>query len=60
VSAIGYHAETQALEVEYTRGGVYQYQGVPPDVFDQLMKASSKGTFINEHIKNSYIFIRVS
>lgn len=60
VSMIGYDAETQALEVQYNNGGVYQYQGVPQDVFDQLMNAASKGTFINQQIKNSYVFVRVS
>ena len=57
---IGYDADTQALEVQYNNGGVYQYQGVPQDVFDQLMNAASKGTFINQQIKNSYVFVRVS
>ena len=60
VSMIGYDADTQALEVQYNNGGVYQYQGVPQDVFDQLMNAPSKGTFINQQIKNSYVFVRVS
>jgi hypothetical protein len=60
VSMIGYDADTQALEVQYNNGGVYQYQGVPQDVFDQLMNAASKGTFINQQIKNSYVFVRVS
>jgi len=57
---IGYDADTQALEVQYQNGGVYQYQGVSQEVFDQLMNAPSKGTFINRQIKNSYVFVRVS
>ncbi|MGO9862348.1 MAG: KTSC domain-containing protein [Terriglobales bacterium] len=60
VSMIGYDADTQALEVQFNNGGVYQYQGVPQDVFDQLMNAPSKGTFINQQIKNSYVFVRIS
>jgi hypothetical protein len=60
ISMIGYDADTQALEVQYQNGGVYQYQGVSQEVFDQLMNAPSKGTFINRQIKNSYVFVRVS
>jgi hypothetical protein len=59
VSMIGYDSDIQALEVQYHHGGVYQYQGVPQEVFDHLMGASSKGTFINQQIKNSYAFVRV-
>ena len=60
LSAVGYDAETQTLEVEYSRGGIYQYKDVPLEVFDQLMEATSKGTFINDHVKDSYAFIRLS
>jgi len=60
IAELRYDADTQALEVQYKNGGVYQYQGVPQDMFDQLMNASSKGTFINQQIKNAYVFVRVS
>ena len=59
ISEIRYDPDIQALEIQYSNGGVYQYQGVPQDVFDQLMNASSKGTFINQQIKNSYVFVRL-
>jgi hypothetical protein len=58
VVSVGYDSEIQVLEVEYHNGGIYQYQGVPQDMFDQLMNASSKGAFINQQIKRSYIFVR--
>jgi hypothetical protein len=52
--AIGYEPETATLEVEFNHGGVYQYHGVPQEVFDSLMQAGSHGIYFNENIKNSY------
>jgi KTSC domain len=60
VSSIGYDAPTHVLEVEFNRGGVYQYQGVPQAVFDQLMSAPSKGAFINEKIKDLFVVVHIS
>lgn len=54
VGAIGYEAETLTLEVEFNNGSIYQYHGVPQDVYDSLMQSGSKGTFLNTNIKGSY------
>jgi hypothetical protein len=42
------------LEVEFNSGGVYQYSGVPEAVYAALMRASSKGHYLNDHIKDRY------
>ena len=47
----GYDKASQTLELEYTNGGIYQYFPVPPEVYDEFLKAESKGKFINLHIK---------
>jgi len=52
--SIGYEPESSTLEVEFNSGSVYQYHGVPQEVFDSLMQAGSKGTCFNANIKNSY------
>jgi len=59
VASMGYDAELQVLEVEFVDGGVYQYQGVPQDLFEQLMNAPSKGAFINKQIKKFYVVVQV-
>lgn len=59
VVSIGYDPALQVLEIEYHQGNVYQYQGVPQDVFDQLMGSPSKGAFINDQIKKFYVFVKV-
>lgn len=51
VVRIGYDAEAEEAYVEYLGGGLYAYEGVPADVFEQLANADSKGTFVNAVIK---------
>jgi hypothetical protein len=51
VARIGYDAELEEAFVEYLDGDLYAYEGVSADVFEQLAHAESKGTFVNEVIK---------
>lgn len=60
LASIGYDSNAQALEVEFKHGAVYRYLNVPFDVFEALLSAQSKGTFLNTSIKNTYPFMRVS
>lgn len=59
VVAIGYDRPTQTLEVEFLKGAVYQYYGVPENMYDNIMSAPSKGVFLNTYIRDSYPFSRV-
>lgn len=59
ISSIGYDVQTQTLEVEFLNGTIYQYYGVPQNMYDQLMQQGSKGRFLNTYIKNAYAFSRV-
>ena len=59
IESIGYDPATQILEVEFMSGWVYQYYGVPEYLHQQIMQASSKGTFLSQYIKNSYPYSRV-
>ena len=59
IASVGYDAATETLEVEFLSGSVYQYYNVPQNMYDQLMKAGSKGKFLNVYIKNGYPYSRV-
>ena len=59
VASIGYDENTQTLEVEFLNRSIYQYFNVPASIYDEFMKASSKGKFLHYQIKNSYPFSRV-
>ena len=54
IHAIGYDAETQTLEVEFIKGAVYQYTGVPANEHEAIMNADSKGRYFNANIKGRY------
>ena len=54
IRSIGYNPETNVLEIEFKKGGVYQYDHVPPHVHSNLMGASSHGHHFWAHIKGVY------
>ena len=56
VSGMHYDAATQTLEIVFVSGKVYQYLSVPQHEFDAMKAASSKGTYLNQHIKPKYSF----
>jgi KTSC domain len=58
VARIGYDAGAEEAYVEFLGGGLYAYRGVPPEVFEELAHAGSKGTFVNAVIKH-YPFRKV-
>jgi hypothetical protein len=59
IRSVGYDADSQTLEIEFSSGAIYQYYNVGSDLFEQLMIAASKGQFLNTYIRNAYPFSRV-
>jgi KTSC domain len=60
LALVGYDPITSILEVVFRAGGVYRYQGVPENVYQELMSAPSHGTFFQRHVKAQYPFVKVS
>ena len=58
ISAIGYDADSQTLEVEFTNGAVYSYSGVPSGEYEGFMGADSKGKYLHANIKDRYSFVK--
>ena len=54
VEAIGYDKDLQELHVQFVGSTLYIYSGVPPEIFDGLMYAASKGSFLNREVKGVY------
>ena len=54
ISSIGYDASSNTLEVEFIGGAVYQYYGVPKPVYEELMRASSHGSYLADYVKGKY------
>lgn len=59
ISEIGYDNETQTLEIMFHSGAVYQYADVPYNIYHDLMLAESHGKYFNQHIKNTYRYVRI-
>jgi hypothetical protein len=51
-----YDPEKKRLEVGFQTGAVYAYLDLPPDVFEKMKSARSRGKFLNEEIKGKYPF----
>lgn len=52
------YGDDAVLEIEFHRGTRYRYFTVPRRVFDELVAAESKGTYLNQRIKGRYAFER--
>lgn len=51
IATMGYDAETKTLAVKFKSGGEYHYADVPPDKFEELKGAKSKGKFLHAKVK---------
>lgn len=52
IRSIGY--DNGILEVEFNSGGIYRYSNVPESIYQNLMSASSIGSYFASNIKNVY------
>lgn len=59
ISSVGYDSESHTLEVEFHGGGVYQYFDVPQSTYDELMHASSHGSYFHRYIKDQYRWVKI-
>jgi KTSC domain len=59
IASIGYDQKTRTLEVEFLKGGVYQYFDVPQAVYEEFISAESKGKYLADQIKGNYRYARV-
>jgi KTSC domain len=61
LSSVGYDERNRILEVEFRKGGVYQYLGISAETHEQLLAAESIGTFFNKVIrKGGFGHVRIS
>jgi hypothetical protein len=50
----GYDPATHTLELEFTSGRIYRYQGVPQGTYDWLLRTPSKGSYVARMINDRY------
>lgn len=54
IAAIGYDADTKTLAVQFNNGRLYRYTGVPNGEYQNLLNASSVGSYFAANIKNIF------
>ncbi|WP_315774309.1 MULTISPECIES: KTSC domain-containing protein [unclassified Bradyrhizobium] len=59
IAEVGYDATSRTLEVLFKTGAVYQYFDVPEQIYDELMRSSSVGGFLNSSVKGQYRYARL-
>jgi KTSC domain len=59
IAEIGYDEGQRVLEILFSNGSLYQYFEVPPQIFNELMQASSVGKYLNYNIKSHFRYARV-
>ena len=52
--SVGYDESTKILEIEFHTGLVYQYSGVPPKVFKDLMHSGEIGKYFSEKVRPKF------
>jgi hypothetical protein len=60
VAHMEYNVPQQTLRITFVSGLVYNYLHVPEHLYNKMKSATSKGTFLNKHIKGKYDFEKVT
>lgn len=60
IASVGYDTSSNLLRINFSTGGTYDYFDVPAYIYRNFTKADSLGSYFNEHIKNVYIYERIS
>lgn len=60
VNEIGYDETRKALRILFKSGGLYEYKGVPMDIYKSLKESGSIGSFISKFIKGIYPYSKIN
>lgn len=60
IHAVGYDDEARELEVVFNSGGIYRYQDVDKETYEELLEAESKGRFMHACVIDMYPYYKVS
>ena len=54
IAAVEHDPVSLTLRVTFRGSGTYTYEGVPRSLYEAFLRAPSKGTFFNEHIRDRF------
>ncbi|MDD1680694.1 MAG: KTSC domain-containing protein [Methanoregula sp.] len=52
--SVGYNESIKILEIEFQNGLVYQFSGVPPKVYADLMHSGEPGKYFSEKVRPKF------
>jgi hypothetical protein len=52
--SVGYDEHGKILEIEFQNGLVYQFSGVPPKVYADLMHSGETGKYFSEKVRPKF------
>ena len=56
IYSVDYIKEEETLKITFVNGTEYEYQGINEELFEDFLKAESKGRFFRENIRNKFLF----
>jgi KTSC domain len=59
LNAVAYQNQSAVLELEFRSGAIYHYRAVPAQVYQEFLRAESKGRYFNQHIRNRFTFTKI-
>ena len=59
IRKIAFEPREEELEIEFADGGVYRYQMVPQEIYQELMAADSKARYFTQTINQRFACVRV-
>lgn len=54
IKSASFNTQTSILIITFNYGGIYEYVGVPWELFTKFRMSDSQGSFFNTHIKTKY------
>jgi KTSC domain len=57
---VKYDRRSRTLDLRFVTGRTFRYSDIPPEVYERLMSANSKGAFFNTHIRDEYAYRELS
>ena len=58
LKAAAYADQAALLELEFRSGAVYRYFDVPAPVWQEFLRAESKGRYFSQHIRNRFACVK--
>lgn len=58
--AATFHEQHGDLELQFASGAIYRYRDVPAPVYEDLLRAKSKGRYFNQHIRNRFRYAKIA